>query len=71
MEKVNDAWPKYLVVWALFGVVGLALRLALKSDFAQGLGMALVFFSGVCLLIDGFAERRARPYTQMLESQRR
>ena len=70
MEKVNRAWPQYLAVWAVFGVAGLVLRFALKSDFAQGLGIALVFFSGVCLLIDGFAERRARPYTEVLESAR-
>lgn len=67
MEKVNRAWPVYLVAWAAFGVVGLALRFATKSDFTQGLGVALVFFSGVGLLVDGFAERRARPYTEALQ----
>lgn len=66
MEKVNDAWPKYLAVWAAFGVVGLALRFLMKHDFAHGLGIALVFFSGVALLVDGFAERRARIYTGAL-----
>lgn len=68
MEKVNRAWPRYLVVWALFGVLGLSLRFLMTSDFAHGLGIALVFFSGVCLMVDGFAERRARPYTQSLEA---
>lgn len=66
MKKVNDAWPKYLVVWAAFGVIGLALRFLTKQDFTQGLGMALVFFAGVTLLIDGFAERRAIFYTKEL-----
>lgn len=66
MAKVNRAWPLYLAVWAAFGVVGLALRFATSSAFAQGLGIALVFFSGVGLLVDGFAERRARPYTDAL-----
>jgi hypothetical protein len=68
MEEVNRAWPRYLVAWAAFGVVGLALRFAVRDDLAQGLGIALVFFSGVCLLIDGFAERRARPYTHALDA---
>jgi hypothetical protein len=68
MEKVNRAWPVYLAVWAAFGVVGLALRFATKGDFTQGLGIGLVFFCGVCLVIDGFAERRARPYTAALEA---
>lgn len=66
MEKVNRAWPVYLVGWAAFGVVGLLLRFATRGDFTQGLGIALVFFSGVGLLVDGFAERRARPYTAAL-----
>ena len=66
MEKVNAAWPRYLVVWALFGVVGLGLRFATRSEFLHGLGVALVFFAGVALLIDGFAERRTHPYVQAL-----
>lgn len=69
MEKVNRAWPLYLAAWAAFGVAGLALRFGTRGDFTQGLGIALVFFCGVCLLIDGFAERRARPYTAALERQ--
>ena len=68
MEKVNHAWPIYLGIWAAFGVVGLALRFATKGDFSQGLGIGLVFFCGVCLLIDGFAERRARPYTAAIDA---
>jgi 1,4-dihydroxy-2-naphthoate octaprenyltransferase len=68
MTKVNQAWPKYLVVWIAFGVIGLILRTAVKNDFYQGLGIALVFFSGVTLLIDGFAERRAIKYMESLQS---
>jgi hypothetical protein len=68
MEKVNRAWPVYLVAWSAFGVVGLMLRFATRGDFTQGLGIALVFFSGVGLLGDSFAERRARRYTAALEA---
>ena len=68
MEKVNRNWPIYLGAWAIFGVGGLALRFASKNDAAQGVGVALVFYAGVGLLIDGFAERRARPYTAALEA---
>jgi hypothetical protein len=68
MEKVNKAWPVYLTAWATFTVVGLLLRFALKNEFARGIGIALVFFGGVGMLIDGFAERRAHPYTRALES---
>ncbi len=67
MLKVNQAWPMYLGIWAMFGVVGLVLRFALSTDFFQGLGIALVFFAGIGLLIDGFAERRTHPYTDALK----
>jgi hypothetical protein len=67
MEKVDRAWPVYLTAWALFGVFGLILRFALSSDGARGVGVALVLFAGVGLIIDGFAERRARPYVQALD----
>jgi len=68
MEKVNRAWPVYVTIWTVFAVAGLVLRFAFKNDLAQGVGTALVFFAGVGLLIDGFAERRARPYTEALQS---
>ncbi|MBU3739928.1 MAG: hypothetical protein FGM55_13360 [Rhodoferax sp.] len=66
MDKVNGAWSMYLVMWAVFGVAGLALRFATQGGFTQGLGIALVFFAGVGLLVDGFAERRTHPYTAAL-----
>jgi hypothetical protein len=68
MEEVNRAWSGYLVIWAAFGVIGLALRFGVRDDMWQGLGIALVFFSGVGLLVDGFAERRARVYAGVLSS---
>jgi hypothetical protein len=66
MKKVNANWPIYLTCWVAFAIAGLILRFGPKSDMAQGIGTALVFFAGVGLLIDGFAERRARPYTEAL-----
>jgi lipoprotein signal peptidase len=55
-----------LAIWLTFAVVGLLLRFTVNSDFYQGLGIALVFFAGVGLLIDGFAERRTHPYMDAL-----
>jgi hypothetical protein len=66
MEKVNKAWGKYLVLWGLMGALGMALRFATASDFTRGLGIALVLFSGVGLMVDGFAERRAHAYAALL-----
>lgn len=67
MDKVNGAWKYYLAGWVAFGICGLVLRFATGGDFTQGLGIALVFFAGVGLLVDGFAERRTHPYVAALE----
>lgn len=66
MMKVNSAWSRYLAVWALMGVLGLLLRFATRGEFMHGLGIGLVFFCGVGLIVDGFAERRTHPYTEAL-----
>jgi hypothetical protein len=66
MAKVNAAWPIYLITWVSFVAVGLILRFALSAPWAHGLGIALVLFGGFGLVIDGFAERRAKVYTNSL-----
>jgi hypothetical protein len=68
MQKVNDNWPIYIGMWITLVVVGLGLRFGLKADWAHGLGPGLILIAAVGFLIDGFAERRARPYTDALES---
>jgi hypothetical protein len=70
MEKVNATWSTYVALWATFAVTGLALRFALRSPLAHGVGAALLFFAGVGLLVDGFAEHRARGYTEALAGER-
>ena len=69
MDKVNRAWPIYLSIWCLLGVTGLVLRFATHSDWLQGLSIALVFFCGLGLMVDGFAERRTHPYVSALKAQ--
>lgn len=68
MTQVNGKWNSYLILWGVMGVAGLALRFATKGDLTQGLGIALVFFSGVGLMVDGFAERRTHPYVSALRA---
>lgn len=68
MTKVNNAWLVYLSVWIFFGVAGLIMRFTVSSEFFQGIGIAMVFFAGVGLLIDGFAERRAQSYFDALSA---
>lgn len=67
MEKVNKAWRWYLASWVTFAILGLALRLLTESEFLRGVGVALVFFAGVGLMVDGFAERRARAYSDEIK----
>lgn len=68
MQKVNDNWPRLIGTWTAFVLVGVALRFFVAADWAHGLGPALVLVGAIGFLIDGFAERRARPYTAALES---
>jgi hypothetical protein len=67
MQKVNDNWPIYIGTWTALVLVGLGLRFGLKSDWAHGVGPAIILIGAFGFLIDGFAERRARPYTAALE----
>lgn len=66
MGAVNRAWNVYLVGWGVLGIAGLLFRFATRREFLQGLGISMVFFCGVGLLVDGFAERRARVYAASL-----
>lgn len=68
MRKVNANWPVYITTWTILVVVGLGLRFGLRADWAHGVGPGLVLVGAIGFLIDGFAERRARPYTAALEA---
>jgi len=68
MQKVNDSWPIYIGMWTTLVLVGLGLRFGLKADWAHGVGPAIILIGAMGFLIDGFAERRARPYTEALEA---
>ena len=68
MQKVNDNWPIYIGMWTTLVLVGLGLRFGLKADWAHGVGPAIILIGAMGFLIDGFAERRARPYTEALQA---
>ncbi|MDP1918486.1 MAG: hypothetical protein Q8L14_19720 [Myxococcales bacterium] len=68
MHKVNANWPMYLGTWAALVIIGVALRFGLKADWAHGVGPGLILVGAMGFLIDGFAERRSRPYTAALEA---
>jgi hypothetical protein len=68
MQIVNSNWPRYVTTWTIFTLIGLGLRFGVHREWALGLGTALMFFGAVGFMIDGFAERRAKPYTAALEN---
>lgn len=67
MEQVNANWPRYVAMYVVFLVIGSLLRFAVHEDWALSAGTALLLFAAIGLFIDGFAERRADPYTKALE----
>jgi hypothetical protein len=67
MRQVNRNWPIYLRAYVVFVLLGLALRFLVDAEWARGVGPALILGGALGLLIDGFAERRAQPYTAALE----
>ena len=67
MEQVNANWPKYIGGYVFLIVVGLGLRFGLRADWAHGVGPALILIAALGFQIDGFAERRAKPYTAALQ----
>ena len=67
MENVNALFRTTFVAFGAAIVVGLLLTYVVRSDWAQGLGSALILLGALGLLIDGFASRRAIPYTQALQ----
>jgi len=66
MEKVNANFRTTFTSFGVAAAIGLALVYLVGTDWAKGLGSVLILVGAVGFLIDGFAERRARPYTSAL-----
>ena len=67
MQRVNANFRTTFKVFGLLTAVGLVLTFAIRAGWAQGLGPTLILISSLGFLIDGFAGRRAVPYTEALE----
>ncbi|MEX1363709.1 MAG: hypothetical protein AB1Z98_11315 [Nannocystaceae bacterium] len=68
MEAVNANWPRIVTIWAAFVVVGLVIRFASSAEWAHGVGPALIMIGAIGLFVDGYALRRAQPYTAALDA---
>jgi hypothetical protein len=67
MEKVNANFKTTFYAFGALALLGLALHYLAGPGWGRGLGTMLILVGALGLLIDGFAERRAVPYTAALE----
>lgn len=67
IQKVNADFKVYFAAFGLAVAIGLALIFLVRTDWARGVGPALILVGAIGFFIDGFAERRAVPYTSALE----
>lgn len=70
MERVNANWPRVKIAWTAVITVALVLLMAVRRDWASGVGLALLLVMTVLFFTDVFAERRAAVYTRALEHAR-
>jgi hypothetical protein len=66
IQKVNTNFKVTFIAFGVVAAIGLALIYLVNTDWAKGLGSVLVLVGAIGFLIDGFAERRAVPYTSAL-----
>lgn len=66
MQKVNQNFRTTFYAFGALALLGLILHFAIQAGWSRGLGAVLVLVGAIGLLVDGFAERRAEPYTKAL-----
>jgi len=67
MKKVNANFRLTYWVFGAIALLGLVIHYLGGMQFGRGFGLMLLLGGAIGLLIDGFAERRAEPYTQALQ----
>ncbi len=68
MAKVNALWPRAKTVWSVVILVSLVLLMLVKHEAAHGVGLVLLLVCTMLFFVDVFGERRAKPYTQALQT---
>jgi hypothetical protein len=66
MQKVNANWPRLEAAWTVLIVGGLASVWLSGRDWLHGLALTLLVLGTTGMIIDVFAERRAKLYTARL-----
>lgn len=67
MLKVEQLFKTTIPAFGGMAALGLLFVFVVRKDWALGAGGALVLAAGMGFLIDGFASRRAVPYTEALQ----
>jgi len=67
MKKVNANWPRLKAAWTVLTALAIALLFLVKRDWVTGLCLAFIVLCAMLFVLDTFAERRARIYTDNLE----
>jgi hypothetical protein len=67
MAKVNASWVRLEITWTVLIVGSLAMLWLGKRDWTTGLSLALLIAATSAMVLDVFAERRAKVYTAALE----
>jgi hypothetical protein len=68
MRKVNANWPRLEMVWTVIIVASLAVIWTGWREWATGVALALLVATASAMVLDVFAERRARVYTARIEA---
>lgn len=66
MEQVNANFRLTFHATGILATIGLLFHYLAGPEWGRGLGSTLMLLGAIGLLIDGFAERRAEPYTAAL-----
>ena len=67
MAKANSNFRVTLAAFGVVVAIGPGLVYGPRTGWALGLGAVLILCGALGLLIDGFASRRAVPYTMALQ----
>jgi hypothetical protein len=68
MRKVNANWPRLEMTWTVIIVASLAVIWTGWREWASGVALALLVAAASAMVLDVFAERRARVYTAQIEA---
>jgi hypothetical protein len=67
MQKVNANWVWLKSTWTVLIAASLVVLWTVKRDGANGVALAFLVAASSAMVLDVFAERRARVYTAALE----